>query len=121
MSKSIGERLFQSARDVLMKLGDTGTLVNVAQGEYNPQTGDRERTEITETIKYVIENMRGREVEQNLKGVDDALLTFATESDVRADWNIILNDGRKCFIRTLNKVSANDKIVIYQAIVRIQA
>ena len=111
---SVADELYNGAVETIRKLGNPGKLVEVVQGEYNPDTTERERVEVEHDIYYVETGYKQVETETGIDGPADIMLTFATELAVKDDWNLLTYAGIRCYFLEVKKTAVLAKVVLYE-------
>jgi hypothetical protein len=117
--------MFAIAQDLLLEFGDNITLVEIVPGFYDPTTTEKNDTKTPHDTKAIIENVK--DLKMNADGGTrpeiifdaDYKFTFAVDLNIDSLWEIIYN-GKLHDIVSINPISTQDKIVLYEAYTRIQ-
>jgi len=102
------------AKDLIDQFGNTYTLQKVEIHGYDPRIHKNDTTVTDITCKGVADSVNSNETVEGLIRLTDTKLTMYTEIDnINTSWTI---DGSN--IIHISKVGAQDKLFVYEAIVR---
>ncbi len=109
--------MHQIALDLLAEFGDSGTLQQITQGEYDPETGERPESIVEVQLHYVQENFSLQDIDTGLVASSDLKVTFATptmDTSVNATNNLVLYTGTVTNLTDIKPVTTQNGIVIYE-------
>lgn len=107
---SLSTNLKAVSKKLIDKFGNSVTLHVKTLGAWDPLTMTQTIIETDYSTKGVSEDMRG---EYNSGG--DVMLTFYLDTDIKEVDNITVS-GTKRAVLSLQKVEAQDTVIIYQAL-----
>ena len=108
------DTLRAAAIKLLTDYGDTGTLRQTTIGSYDPNTGERNNTIVDSSIKYLREEVEviPNQNKGNALGFTSKITIQTDKALTTAD--VIITNGSKQNITSINPISTQDKIIIYE-------
>jgi len=100
------------------KFGDTITLVEIIQGDYNPDTGLVDETEIDHIVRGVISSYNTSDILPESVNVDDLMvMVYANDYDLDKSWNVRYNN-KVWNIIAVSRLSTQDETIYYKLQIR---
>jgi hypothetical protein len=111
---ALSTRAKHTASILINKYGNSGSLVSVVLGVYDPVLGERAETTTSIPIRYTLRRYSLKEIETGLVSAHDVELMFVSDIPIDETYRFVINDGSTVNLTNITKVEVQDLVVIYK-------